>query len=352
MRSDWLNRLRTACLHPVGLGWPRQAKQKTVVIDRHVNDKTGLFGGSLMWIVEALAAAPPGSRYYFRSYNDCYSVPAGVQSTKSLRSGRTISVPHCADDIVDFLLEQRTEFSPTDDVKMLHHNPRQSALPLDKNLTFERAHDAFVGHFTWRPFVTEMVDDFCGREKVNNRETLGVHFRGTDKPGAEATKVDPKLAVDAILDCLARRDHALRFRSLFLATDEQPFVEMLQERLCKKLGSSELSAIRFCTLEDPTRADDGARLAIHHRKSTISSRDCLLYAAVNMLVLSRCAFVLKTPSTLSCFAKIMRPQLPLRQINVFKLNWFPDAAVPLYRPANAELDHRLAMVQEREAYGE
>ena len=49
--------------------WPRKRQplprdankareQKTVVINRKANAVTGLFGGSLMWTVEALAAAP------------------------------------------------------------------------------------------------------------------------------------------------------------------------------------------------------------------------------------------------------------------------------------------------------
>ena len=118
---------------------------------------------------------------------------------------------------------------------------------------------------------------------------------------------------------------------------------MLQDRLCKVLGAS----VQLCSLDDPTRVNDGARVAIHHRKSSIPSRDCLLYAAVNMLVLSHCAFVLKSPSALSCFAKIMEPALPLRLVNGFKQDWFPDAAIPLYRAYSAGLDRRLAIAQNR-----
>ena len=249
-----------------------------------------------------------------------------------------------ADDLIDFLLEQRTTFSPSAEVLELHPNPRLSAVPLYKKLTFKRAHRAFSGHFLWRPFITDIVDDFCKRAGISKTETLGVHFRGTDKPGsAEAKEVEPELFIEAILDCLARRDHGFRFRSVFVATDEQPFADMLQDRLCKTLGAS----VQFCSLDDPTRVNDGARVPIHYRKSSIPSRDCLLYAAINMLVLSRCALVLKSPSALSCFAKIMEPALPLRLVNGFKQDWFPDGAVPLYRAHRADLDKRLAIVQNR-----
>jgi hypothetical protein len=222
----------------------------------------------------------------------------------------------------------------------LNPDPHRCALKLDKHLTFERAHCAFTGHFYWRPFVTDMVDDFCRREEISGADTLGVHFRGTDKPGREGTHVKPELVIDAVLDCLERRDHEFSFRSVFLTTDEQPFVDMLKERLDAWGG------VRFCALDDPTRVDDGEPRSIHMRKS-IPSCDCLTYAAVNMLILSRCALVLKSPSALSCFAKIMRPTLPLRLVNAFTRDWFPDRAVPLYEASHPELDRRLAIVQNR-----
>ena len=197
-------------------------------------------------------------------------------------------MPHLADDMIDFVLEQRTTFSPTDQVLALHHNPHRCAVPLDKHLTFERAHRAFTDHFCWRPFVKDIVDDFCRREEISEADTLGVHLRGTDKPGKEGTHVKPELVIEAVFDCLKRRDHGFRFRSVFLTTDEQPFVDQLKDRL-EVSGS-----VRFCSLDDPTRVDDGEPRSIHHRKCTVPSCDCLTYAAANMLILSRCAFVLKS----------------------------------------------------------
>jgi hypothetical protein len=317
-------------------------KKKTVVIDRATSRTAGIFGGSLLWIVEALAAAPPNHDYYFRAFGNSYDLPAGTRTTYSWRDGQTVAVPHLADDIIDFVLEQRTIFSPTDDVLALHHKPQRSGVPLDTQLTFERAHRAFSAHFSWRPFVKHMVDDFCKREEISASETLGVHYRGTDKPGREATHVEPELVIEAILDCLKRRDHEFQYRSVFLATDEQPFVDMVQDRL-REVGGG----LRFCALDDPTRVDDGEPRSIHKRKSTIPSCDCLTYAAVNMLILSRCAVVLKSPSALSCFAKIMRPTLPLHLFNAFTQHWFPDRAVPLYKASDPDLDRRLAIVQNR-----
>ena len=85
-------------------------EQKTVVINREANAVTGLFGGSLMWIVEALAAAPPKSCLYFQAFNDLYELPAGVQTTRSSRDRSAVTVPRWTDDMIDFLLEQRTTF--------------------------------------------------------------------------------------------------------------------------------------------------------------------------------------------------------------------------------------------------
>ena len=73
-------------------------EQTTVVISRKANawpfgENTGLFGGSLMWVVEALAAAPPKAGLYFHPFNDAFELSAGVQTTHSLQDRRAISVP-------------------------------------------------------------------------------------------------------------------------------------------------------------------------------------------------------------------------------------------------------------------
>ena len=135
MTVDWPKTLR-----------PRSRKadnihgQKTVVISRQTNrwpfgENTGLFGGSLMWIVEALAAAPANSHLYFQSFNDAYELSTGVRTTRSWTNGGTVAVPRWTDDMIDFLLEQRTAFSPNAERLELHPKLALSAVPLDKGLT-------------------------------------------------------------------------------------------------------------------------------------------------------------------------------------------------------------------------
>jgi hypothetical protein len=80
-------------------------------------------------------------------------------------------------------------------VELLELHPKRhlSGVPLDKGLTFKRAHRAFSGHFQWRPFVTDVVDEFCKRVGISKTETLGVHYRGTDRAGsAEATRIESR----------------------------------------------------------------------------------------------------------------------------------------------------------------
>ena len=173
--------------------------QKRVVIGRQTNrwpfgENTGLFGGSLMWAVEALAKMSAESAPFFQLFNDAFDLPVGVRTTRLWKGKDAIAVPRWSDDLIDFLLEQRTTYSASAEVMSLHPSPRRSAVQLNKNLNFESAHRAFTSHFQWRPFITDAVDEFCKQASISQTETLGVHYRGTDKPGsAEANLIEPQL---------------------------------------------------------------------------------------------------------------------------------------------------------------
>ena len=94
-----------------------------------------------------------------------------------------------ADDIIDFVLEQRTTFSPTDrsspcTTTLVAARAAGQALDL-------RARDAHSPIILSAPLRERHCDRFCRREEISEADTLGVHLRGTEKPGKEKTHVKP-----------------------------------------------------------------------------------------------------------------------------------------------------------------
>ena len=63
------------------------------------------------------------------------------------------------------------------------------------------------------------------------------------------------------------------------------------------------------------------------------------------LALARCQYVLKCMSQLSAFSKIFNPSLELYRVSACKVNWFPEAYVPLYRSENERVRNLLRGAQ-------
>jgi hypothetical protein len=152
--------------------------------------------------------------------------------------------------------------------------------------------------------------------------TLGVHYRGTDKVGAQWDTNDVSLDdfLVIIRDALLRRPELTQ---IFLATDEPEFCSYLQER--SPVEVINLGAIGFH--RDAVTADEvGAR-------TDRAMLDCVL--------LSRCGRVLLNSSALSAFAKVLNPNLEIFRVAASKLfadiPYFPVAYVPPYSSSDPEV---------------
>jgi len=144
--------------------------------------------------------------------------------------------------------------------------------------------------------------------------TLGLHFRGTDKNLA-SLDTNPVSADDFLR---LAQDHLQRhpqIDAIFLATDEPGLVAKVRERLTP-LPVIHLGDVPFHKSTD----GDSQRSARADR----ALLDCVL--------LSRCASVLKCSSALSGFAKVLNPQLQIYRVAACKLfsdvPYFPDAWIP------------------------
>jgi hypothetical protein len=141
--------------------------------------------------------------------------------------------------------------------------------------------------------------------------TLGLHYRGTDKNLA-SLDTNPVSADDFLtLARDAARSHP-EWQAVFVATDEPGFIDKLPHYL-PHLKVFHLGPVAFHKAGGnvPGKADRAVL-------------DCVL--------LSRCATVLKCSSALSGFAKVLNPDLACFRVAACKMfsdvPYFPDAYIP------------------------
>ena len=141
--------------------------------------------------------------------------------------------------------------------------------------------------------------------------TLGVHYRGTDKNKADwdTNPVSQEDLLILVTDFLSNHSEVT---NLFIATDEYYFVEKARQQL-PGLTIINLGEIDF----------------FKESKFKTSKAD---RALVDCILLSRCNYVIKCSSALSAFTKILNPDLVIYRIAANKLfsdvPYFPDAYIP------------------------
>jgi len=155
--------------------------------------------------------------------------------------------------------------------------------------TLEEGRSLFASHLVVKHAIASVCDRFW-HEHFHGKRVLGVHFRGTDKPGPEADAVPFSEMLDVIEGCF----HS-RLDAIFLATDDHDFFEFvtaspLRPYVCWFQAPQEQKPLWL-----PSRKN--------FRKGAEAILDCLL--------LSRCAVLIKTPSLLSSWCKVFRPELEL-----------------------------------------
>jgi hypothetical protein len=144
------------------------------------------------------------------------------------------------------------------------------------------------------------------------KETLGVHYRGTDKAG-EAPRVKWANVKSAVSTFLEQVDTV---KTIFLATDEPEFIEY------------------FVALSWPVRVVtyDCAEIyrgGIPTHKTTGDGYQKGKEALITCLLLSRCDYCIKTASYLSAWSKVFNPKLKVMMLNKpdDHASWFPDREI-------------------------
>lgn len=176
-------------------------------------------------------------------------------------------------------------------------------------MTPERASMLFRRYLRVRPEILEEVDRFCA-DHFDGGRVLGVHFRGTDKT-REAPRVSPEECSAAIRRFLEQHPDVAR---IFVTSDEAWFIPFVQAEF------PEL-AVSF---RDDQRSD-GTR-PVHRLEFTGGNYEKGRQALLSCLLLSRCDAVIRTASTLSAWASVFNPRLPVIMLNRPHPHtlWFPD----------------------------
>ena len=182
--------------------------------------------------------------------------------------------------------------------------------PRGEGLSIERAHDLFTRYIRIKDLVYEEADTVLGAEKQGKR--LGVHFRGTDKVG-EAPRVGWNVVSELVAEQI-RIDSSIT--CIFVTSDETNFVDFMK---AIPFG------IPLVTYDAKAASANG--LAIHFSPGDPYVR--ALEALCIIVLLSRCDIVIRTPSHLSAWAKILNPAL--RTITVARPHdeyaYFPESVL-------------------------
>lgn len=163
--------------------------------------------------------------------------------------------------------------------------------------------------------IVQQVDDFM-RRHLSNHFVLGVHIRGTDFAYAEPT--EPADYFRAIEACV--REKQLEDFRVFLATDQSQFVDLFASKYGERLVTS--AAIRS--------SSDVPVFLLQGVSPYQKGEDVLL----DILLLSRCHFLLKCASAVGEYALWFNPEMEFVD---FATSSRFDAthAVPAYLKLNA-----------------
>ncbi len=185
-------------------------------------------------------------------------------------------------------------------------------------LSIQHAHDLFFSVLDFRSSYYEEVDQFCKARAIGSN-TVGVHFRGTDKR-LEATRPDwEMIALQVQTLVSASRSN------IFVATDEPEFLAFMRERFSGRVDDLECQEIF---------AGKSAHLTAGNPAVKASE------AIRTIITLSRCGTLVRTRSHLSAWAKILNPAIPTivfgKMLHGDKVG-FPEAAIPeqVHQESNA-----------------
>lgn len=163
-------------------------------------------------------------------------------------------------------------------------------------LSRERVFDLIQKYIHFQAHIKQRVENFIA-EQFKGEVVIGLHYRGTDK-NSEAPPVPYEQVFEKIQQQI--QEQQLREFQIFVATDEQSFLEFMQTQFPDRVIA--ISMARSCNhwplhIGNPTPGRQGED------------------AIVDALLLSRCDLLIRTSSNLSLWSTFFNPKIPVINLN-------------------------------------
>lgn len=181
------------------------------------------------------------------------------------------------------------------------------------------ANRIFFKYFKFPESIIHDVSLFI--KPYENKNILGLHYRGTDKMQTEFGKGYSEASYFSFDNLIKILNNFIKIRNvdvLFIATDNPNIIQKIKNNI-------DIPIINFYL---NFNIDNDK--SFHNKKfsNEKEKKEMGLSALRDTLMLSKCTYVLKYCSQMSAFAKIINPDLEIYRLNKPNYSWFPENTIP------------------------
>jgi hypothetical protein len=216
---------------------------------------------------------------------------------------------------------------------------------LDNN--FKYANDLFFKYFDFSNDI--YIESKSISDLFINKKTLGLHFRGTDKLNvkwADHTSADDFLSIvddylsNNSIDCIFFCTDCLYFKNKII--DKYSNIYTLHYNKNNNLTNNALHLSRLSAIEGTIKGIKYKYMTEEklEKECTINEEE-LKTVIMDSMILSKCSTVIKTHSLVSCFSKIINPDLEIYRINGCSEVYYPESYIPFYTTNNVNIQNIL-----------
>jgi len=295
---------------------------KKIILSSNACDLTeGVFGQAIIWVFEVLESLEK------KGYT-----PKDIQFDINAKAyGKIIpGILNPKDNVVGKEV--------IDMVKYKRDNSAESTnyYKLKSDVFFQKYNKIFEKWFKIPDKISQKIPKF----DTNN--TLGLHYRGTDKnkDNEQSNPITINEFIIIIKDFISKHKN---INTIFACSDEKGFVEKLLsifpninilENKQERGSKNEINGF-FRTSNNLTQEEKNNRN---------------IDAMLDVLSLSKCGYVLKGSSAMSAFSKILNPSQKIFQVQAMKMPWYPAVGIPPYETDSKQVNEILSKTLKGDKY--